>query len=95
MMKSQRSNIERSKLIENGKIIGIDEIIWQNERINNSLKFQVKNNVWIMFENNCLKCKKMQKAWIQEFQNLVIIMQCFFYQNVSYAVVKKQDLLRK
>ena len=41
MKKSQRSNIERSKLIENGKIIGTDEIIWQNERINNSLKFQV------------------------------------------------------
>ena len=27
MKKSQRSNIERSKLIENGKIIGTDEII--------------------------------------------------------------------
>ena len=41
MMKSQRSNIERNKLIKNGKIIGTDEIMWQNERINNSLKFQV------------------------------------------------------
>ena len=30
MMKSQRSNIERKKLIEDGKRIGIDEIIKQN-----------------------------------------------------------------
>ena len=30
MMKSQRSNIERNKLIEDGKRIGIDEIIKQN-----------------------------------------------------------------
>ena len=44
--------------------------------------------------SHCLKCKKIQKTWIQEFQNLVIIKQCF-YQNVSYAVVKSQDLLRK
>ena len=34
MMKSQRSNIERNTLIENGKRIGIDEFIKQNERIN-------------------------------------------------------------
>ena len=27
MMKSQRSNLERNKLIEDGKKIGIDEII--------------------------------------------------------------------
>ena len=41
MMKSQRSNIERNKLIEDGKRIGIDEIIKQNERIINNLKSQV------------------------------------------------------
>ena len=41
MMKSQRSNIERNKLIEDDKRIGIDEIIKQNERINNNLKSQV------------------------------------------------------
>ena len=38
MMKSQRSAIERSKLIENSKRIGIGETIKQNERINNQLK---------------------------------------------------------
>ena len=35
-MKSQRSDIERNKLIKDGKRIGIDEVISQNERINNS-----------------------------------------------------------
>ena len=41
MLKKQRSNIERNKFIKDTKIIGIDEIIKQNERINNNLKFQV------------------------------------------------------
>ena len=41
MMKSQRRDIERSKLIEDGKRIGTDQIIRKNERINNSLKSQV------------------------------------------------------
>ena len=36
MMKSQRSDIERNRLIKDGKIIGIDEVISQNERINKS-----------------------------------------------------------
>ena len=35
MMKSQGRNNERSKLIEAGKRIGIDEIFRQNEIINN------------------------------------------------------------
>ena len=41
MLKKQRSNIERNKFIKDTKRIGIDEIIKQNERINNNLKFQV------------------------------------------------------
>ena len=41
MMKSQRSDIERSKLIEDGKRIGTDQIIRKNKRINNNLKSQV------------------------------------------------------
>ena len=41
MMKSQRNDIERNKLIEDGKKIGIDKIIRQNERINYNLKSQV------------------------------------------------------
>ena len=41
MMKSQRSDIDRHILIADGKRKGIDEIIRQNERINNNLKFQV------------------------------------------------------
>ena len=41
MMKSQRSNVEKNKLIEGDKRMGIDEIIKQNERINNNLKSQI------------------------------------------------------
>ena len=41
MMKSQRSYIEKNKLIEDGNKMGIDEIIRKNEGINNNLKFQL------------------------------------------------------
>ena len=37
MMKSQRSNIDRDKLIKDGIRMEIDEIIKQNKRINNNL----------------------------------------------------------
>ena len=38
MMNSQRSNVEKISLIEEGKKIGINEVIRRNEIINNSLK---------------------------------------------------------
>ena len=38
MMNSQRSDAERINLIEEGKKIGINEVIKRNEIINNSLK---------------------------------------------------------
>ena len=38
MMKSQRSDVEKHNLIEEGKKIGINEVIKLNEIINNSLK---------------------------------------------------------
>ena len=41
MTKSQRSDTKKTNLIEEGKAIGIDEIIKQNEIINNSLKSQI------------------------------------------------------
>ena len=41
----------------------------------------------------CLKCKKIQKTQIQEFQILVIIKQCH-NQNMLYAIVKNQNLLK-
>ena len=40
MIKSQRNDIKRNKLIDDGKRIIIDEISRQNERINNNLKSQ-------------------------------------------------------
>ena len=38
MINSQRSDAEKISLIEEGKKIGIDEVIEPNEIINNSLK---------------------------------------------------------
>ena len=38
MMNSQRSDIEKISLIEEGKNIGINEVIKRNEIIDNSLK---------------------------------------------------------
>ena len=41
MMKTQRSDTEKNYLIEEGKKIGIDEVIKCNEFINNSLKTKI------------------------------------------------------
>ena len=38
MMNSQRNNTEKNNLIEEGKKIGINEVIQRNEIINNNLK---------------------------------------------------------
>ena len=38
MMNSQRSDVEKVSLLEEGKKIGINEVIKRNEIINNSLK---------------------------------------------------------
>ena len=41
MMNSQRSYSEKINLIEEGKKIGINEVIERNEVINNNLKYQI------------------------------------------------------
>ena len=41
MMNSQRSDSEKINLIEEGKEIGINEVIKRNEVINNNLKYQL------------------------------------------------------
>ena len=41
MMDSQRGDTEKNNLIEEGKKLGIDEVIKHNENINNSLKSQL------------------------------------------------------
>ena len=41
MMNSQSSDAEKINLIEEGKKIGIDEVIKRNELINNGLKPQL------------------------------------------------------
>ena len=42
----------------------------------------------------CLKCKKVLRALIQKFLQLVLVEQSY-YQNVSYVVVKNENLLKK
>ena len=46
MMNSQRSDAEKIKLIEEGKKIGINEVIKRNEVNNNSLKFKYVRIKW-------------------------------------------------
>ena len=41
MMSTQRSDAEKINLIEEGKKIGINEVIKRNEVINNNLKYQI------------------------------------------------------
>ena len=41
MMNSQRSDSENINLIEEGKKIGINEVIKRSEVINNNLKYQI------------------------------------------------------
>ena len=41
MMNSQRSDSENINLLEEGKKIGINEVIKRNEVINNNLKYQI------------------------------------------------------
>ena len=50
MINKQRSDTEKTNLIEKGKKIGIDEIIKFNETINNSLKSKIENNVILLLK---------------------------------------------
>ena len=99
MMKSQRSDTEKINLIEEGKKIGIDEVIKHNEIINNRLKSQSKT-----MSSYCLKCEKNTEnvnprvsktinGKTRLFQKLLMVKQGH-YQNVQYVVVKNQDLLK-
>ena len=42
--------------------------------------------------SRCLKCKKILRALIQKFQQLVKVKQ--YYQKVLYVVLKNQNLLK-
>ena len=41
MMSSQRSDVEKINLIEEGNKIDINEVLKRNEVINNNLKYQI------------------------------------------------------
>ena len=55
MITSQKSDAEKINLIEEGKKIGINEVIKRNEVINNNLKYQIEYKTMLSY---CLKCKK-------------------------------------
>ena len=50
MMNSPRSDTGKINLIEEGKKLGIDEIIKHNEIINKSLKSKISKNVILLFK---------------------------------------------
>ena len=76
----------KKNLIEEGKRMGVNEIIRQN-----NLKPQVWSNAIILLK--CKKIREFPRKKIQEFQKLVMAEQCY-YQKVLYVVVKSQDLSR-
>ena len=80
--------MKRDKVIEDGKRIHTDKVI--NEKINEKFKVSSIKQCYHIFWS----LKIIQKTWIQTFQKLVMAKQCC-YQNVLYAAVKKQDLLKK
>ena len=47
MMNSQRSDVEKINLIEEGKKTGINEVIERDEIINNSLKPKIQNKICV------------------------------------------------
>ena len=49
-MGSQKSDTEKINVIEEGKKIGIDEVIKRNEIINNGLKLQIKSNAILLLK---------------------------------------------
>ena len=60
MMNSQRSDVEKISLIEEGKKISINEVIKRNEIINNSLKLQI--HVSIEWNHIVWSEEKIQKT---------------------------------
>ena len=55
MMNSQRSDVEKISLIEEGKNIGINEVIKRNEIIDKS---KIINTCKCKMKPFCLKCRK-------------------------------------
>ena len=64
-MNTQRSDAEKINRIEESKKLGIDEVSKHNEVINKSLKYQIYNNVILMFK----VWKKYRKYKSKGFKN--------------------------
>ena len=91
IMKSQRIHVERNRLIGDGKIMGIDEIIKQNERTNKSFKISSINiflliyillNVFTLLSMNILK---------QCYHILQKVKTCRKYKSKSFKIKKLVD----
>ena len=63
-----------------------DLIMWNQ-------KLKIIKCITYKMETYYLKCKKDTKTYIQKFRVLVMVNQ-WYYQNMQYAVVKSQDLLK-
>ena len=55
MMKNQRSDAEKDKLIEKGKRIGINEIIRQNNRNIDMINISIE-----IYRENCVETKEVK-----------------------------------
>ena len=69
MMSSQRSDTEKINLIEEGKKIGIDEVVRCNKIINNSLKSQIETNVILLLKVQ----KEYRKHKSKSFKNYILM----------------------
>ena len=81
MMNSQTSDIEKNNLIEEGKKIGIDEVI---------------NTVKLVMSSYCLKCRKNTKSInprVSKTNNgkIMILLKCAICGSKKSRFIKKQE----
>ena len=94
MMNSQRSDVKKITLIEEGKKIGINKVIKRNEVVNNSLKPQI-SNAWKM-KSYHLKCGKDTENINPGFSNTsngktMISSKCAIYDSKKLRFIKNQE----
>ena len=93
MMNSQRSDAEKISLIEEGKKIGINEVIKSNEVINNNLNYQTYYKTMLFY---CLKCKKNTQSInpkVSKSSNgkTMILSKCAICSSIKSKFIKEQQ----
>ena len=104
MINSQRSGVERISLIEEGKKIGINEVIKRNEIIN---KFEITNYVFkdttckqrVKIKSYCLKCRKDTENINPRVSNTsngrkTILSECAICGSKNSRFIKNQEAKR-